>query len=127
MPIQDIDGLSGRDLQESQSGGESGEFGGNREQQQAREMIGGGPSAADDRAPGGSGGTGGYGTAQAGINQSGGDDRQGDGRQSRGDAFDEAQGGGRGPESISSEGDEADEDSLPDEDRAGAEFNAEPD
>ena len=111
--------LSGRDLQESQSGGGSGEFGGNMNQGQAQ-PVGGGATASDDSSAGGSSGTGGYGKAQNVSLQREGqpeqgspsslaegerraDDRAADGQidgapsgQSRGERFDEAQGGGRG-------------------------------
>jgi hypothetical protein len=111
-------GLSGRDLQESQSGGDSGEFGGNQAQQQQDDPAGGGVTASDMSNAGGSSGTGGYGSSQNVVNQrdgqpnqgaqsglAGGDLRAGGGSsddqqqasgQSRGERFDEEQGGGRG-------------------------------
>ena len=113
-------GLSGRDLQQSQSGGGSGEFGGNMNQSQA-EPVGGGTTASDRSSAGGSSGSGGYGKSQnvtlqregqpAQGSQSGlaGGDLSEGGRsedgseigrapsgQSRGERFDEEQGGGRG-------------------------------
>ena len=107
------DGMSGRDLQGSQSGGGSGEFGENRAQQQAQ-PEGGGATASDMSQAGGSSGTGGYGSSQNVVNQrdqqpaqgsqsglAGGDLRAGGGSssgQSRGERFDEEQGGGRGVE-----------------------------
>jgi hypothetical protein len=63
---------------------------------------GGGPRQSDMAAPGGSSGTGGYGNDQQSQDQgqqtgAAGHDEQ----QSRGERFDEEQGGGRGAESIS--------------------------
>lgn len=100
------DGMSGSDLQQSQSGGGSGEYG-NREPQQGSGQQGGGLSSSDDQQAGGSSGTGGYGNDQNSQNldqqadQSGlgGGAQQADygsGGQSRGEKFDEEQGGGRG-------------------------------
>jgi hypothetical protein len=68
-------------------------------------QTGGGPGESDMGAPGGSSGTGGYGNDQNAQNQQG----QGQGErttapdphQSRGERFDEMQGGGRGAESVS--------------------------
>jgi hypothetical protein len=68
-------------------------------------QLGGGPGASDMAAPGGSSGTGGYGNDQNSQNHQG----QGQGErttapdpgQSRGERFDEMQGGGRGAESVS--------------------------
>ena len=112
--------LSGSDLQSSQSGGGSGEFGGSMDQRQA-EPVGGGTTASDRSSAGGSSGTGGYGKSQnvtlqregqpAQGSQSGlaGGDLSEGGRsedsseigrapsgQSRGERYDEEQGGGRG-------------------------------
>jgi hypothetical protein len=78
-------------------------------------QAGGGPGSSDMAAPGGSSGTGGYGKDQNAQNQQG----QGqsermsapDPHQSRGERFDEMQGGGRSAESVSF-----------DEDRDGDEF-----
>jgi hypothetical protein len=138
-------GSSGRDLQESQAGGESGEFGGTMAQQQAQGIVGGGPSPGDLGAPGGSSGTGGYGSAQNAANHQGqresqaglaggGQLQQGDAGQSRGEAFDEQQGGGRSSDSISLDGDEAgtedfqlDQQAHQDRGQSEAEFNAESD
>ena len=119
----DKQGLSGRDLQGSQSGGDSGEFAqGNMNQQQQADPAGGGVTASDQSSAGGSSGTGGYGSSQNVVNQrdvqpnqgaqsglAGGDLRAGGGSsdgqmdegqqmsgQSRGERFDEEQGGGRG-------------------------------
>ena len=71
-------------------------------------QVGGGPTPSDMAAPGGSSGTGGYGNAQnQQIHQgqqdatlSGGRGQEG---QSRGERFDEGQGGGRGGQSVSSD------------------------
>ena len=72
-------------------------------------QIGGGPSAADMAAPGGSSGTGGYGNAQNQQLHQGqqGDTSGGRGeqRQERGERFDEAQGGGRARGSVSADND----------------------
>jgi hypothetical protein len=68
-------------------------------------QLGGGPTQSDMANPGGSSGTGGYGKDQQSANNQG--QAQGstghDERQSRGERFDEEQGGGRGSESISSD------------------------
>jgi hypothetical protein len=68
-------------------------------------QLGGGPGASDNANPGGSSGTGGYGKDQQSGNHQG--QAQGaaghDERQSRGERFDEEQGGGRGSESVSSD------------------------
>src|ERR1700712_5433799 len=60
----DKGGMTGRDLQDSQSGGGSGDFGGNMDQQQRAGQAGGGagPSAVSNG--GGTSGTGGYGRSQ---------------------------------------------------------------
>ena len=114
----DRNNMSGRDLQESQSGGDSGDFGGNRYQQQEN----GEPRGESDPSPvsnaRGSSGSGGYGDMQnqanhqgqgegqaglvgADLRQGGGSsDGQGSGGQSRGERFDEEQGGGRGGSSL---------------------------
>lgn len=93
------DGMKGSDLQQSQSGGGSGQYGGNQFQRQ------GGGSADDGTS--GSSGSGGYGAMQNQQNQQGQAEGQQGGAgsaegQSRGEAYDEAQGGGRGPGSVSS-------------------------
>jgi hypothetical protein len=68
-------------------------------------QMGGGPSQSDNANPGGSSGTGGYGNDQQSQSHQG--QAQGDvghdEQQSRGERFDEEQGGGRGSESISSD------------------------
>ena len=145
MANQNQDGGSGRDLQDSQSGGESGAFGGNRDQAQQSGQPGGGARAADMSNAGGSSGGGGYGSSQDVVNQqdrqpnegaqsglAGSDLRQGGGSssgQSRGERFDEAQGGGRGADEVSASADELEfaEDQRDHQQRgqAEAEFNAE--
>jgi hypothetical protein len=130
----DKDGMSGRNLQDSQSGGESGEFGGNRDQAQSAGQAGGGPRPSDLSNAGGSSGTGGYGSSQNVVNQQ---DQQaqagqsglvGSGRegpvsegQSRGERFDEEQGGGRGPDSVSPDDDEIARDQQAHQDRGQSE------
>ena len=65
-------------------------------------QAGGGPGRSDMGAPGGSSGTGGYGQAQnQQLHQGQARDRPAEDGRSRGESFDEAQGGGRGPESVS--------------------------
>lgn len=69
-------------------------------------QIGGSPGPSDNRAPGGSSGSGGYGNAGDQQNMQGQQDRNLSGQRSdeslsRGERFDEQQGGGRGPESVS--------------------------
>jgi hypothetical protein len=66
-------------------------------------QLGGGPTQNDMANPGGSSGTGGYGKDQQSASHQGQATRETghDERQSRGERFDEEQGGGRGPESIS--------------------------
>ena len=105
--VTDIENVSGRDLQQSQVTG-AGDGGFSRDAMQGEAggaQLGGGPSPSDMAAPGGSSGTGGYGNAQNQANHQGqqttltGHDMG----QSRGERFDEEQGGGRGPESVSSD------------------------
>lgn len=109
------DAMTGSALQDSQSGGETGEFGGNRDQQQSGQaahggqQLGGGATSADFDQAGGSSGTGGYGNAQNQMNHQGQQSQAAygnseDAQQSRGEAFDEQQGGGRGPEAIAPPG-----------------------
>ena len=110
MAIENDQGRTSRDLQGSQSGGGSGEFGGNRAQQQGQPQDD--LTQSDMSQAGGSSGTGGYGSSQNVVNQrdrqpaqgsqsglTGGNMDEG-GRsasgQSRGERFDEEQGGGRG-------------------------------
>lgn len=68
-------------------------------------QLGGGPTQSDNAAPGGSSGTGGYGKdQQSEANQGQAQGATGhDEQQSRGERFDEEQGGGRGPESVSAD------------------------
>lgn len=109
MANENDEGRSGSELQASQSGG-SGEFGGNRAQPQAQ-PEGGGATASDMSQAGGSSGTGGYGTSQNVVNQRDQQPAQGSpsglaegdvsesasgSGQSRGERYDEEQGGGRG-------------------------------
>lgn len=105
--ITDVDNVSGRDLQQSQITG-AGDAGFTRDALQGETggaQLGGGPEQSDMAAPGGSSGTGGYGNAQNQANHQG----QQTGRsghdlgQSRGERFDEEQGGGRGADSVSSD------------------------
>ena len=98
--MNDNEANKGRDLQQSQSGGDSGEFGGNRQQQQSAQSV-----------------TGGYGNAQNQANHQGQQRdphtaRSGEEQGGRGAMFDEAQGGGRSDVETSrsdaeDEGDEA--------------------
>lgn len=108
----EADGLSGSEVQQSQAGGGSGEFGGNRDQQQSGQaghggqQMGGGANQSDFAQAGGSSGTGGYGNAQNQENHQGQDGLASYGTnpeqvQSRGERFDEQQGGGRGADSVS--------------------------
>lgn len=107
----DLDNLTGSDLQASQADGESGRFGGNRDQQQSAQggiggqQMGGAAEGSDFKQEGGSSGTGGYGKAQ---NQQFHQGQEGaaqrnhrGGTGDRGADFDERQGGGRGSDSVS--------------------------
>lgn len=143
--------LSGSDLQSSQSGGGSGQFGGSMDQRQA-EPVGGGTTASDRSSAGGSSGTGGYGKSQNVTLQRDGQPAQGSqsglaggdlseggrtedsseiGRapsgQSRGERYDEEQGGGRGVmfDGTSSVSEYAEDESAPASDAA--EFERESD
>lgn len=76
----------------------------------AGRQVGGGPSAPDRAAPGGSSGSGGYGQAQNQQFHQGQQERtlsggRSDETLSRGERFDEQQGGGRDPASVSVEED----------------------
>ena len=132
--------LGGRDLRQSQSGGGSGDYGGNREQQQRAGQAGGGATPSDLSNAGGSSGTGGYGNAQNQANRQGQQAQAGqpglaggtsspgaETGQSRGERFDEEQGGGRGPESVSPDDDEiaADQQAHQDRGQSEAEFERE--
>jgi hypothetical protein len=105
--ITDVADVSGRDLQQSQMTG-AGDAGFTRDAMQGETggaQLGGGPGQSDMAAPGGSSGSGGYGNAQNQANHQG--QQTGpsghDMGQSRGERYDEEQGGGRGPGSVSSE------------------------
>jgi hypothetical protein len=120
MTKDNFDKMSGSDLQGSQSGGGSGRFGGNMEETQRAGQAGGGADAADLSNAGGSSGTGGYGSSQDVANHqgqqanggaqsglAGGDLPAASGQSiSRGERFDEEQGGGRGVEDLSPSADE---------------------
>ena len=103
--------LSGSELQQSQSGGGSGEAGGTRGRQQSGQsgiggqQAGGAAEQSDMDAGGGSSGEGGYGNAQNQSNHQGQQQGQSVGfkGQDRGAAFDEAQGGGRDASSVSAD------------------------
>ena len=75
--------------------------------QSGGDQLGGGPEESDMGAPGGSSGTGGYGNDANTVNNEDGRRSQvgygnsEDAQQSRGEAYDEAQGGGRGDDSVS--------------------------
>jgi hypothetical protein len=100
----DSSGLSGAELQQSQiTGAGEGEFTRDRMQgQKGGAQMGGGPGESDMASPGGSSG-GGYGNAQNQANHQGQQVRPSghDMHQSRGELFDEQQGGGRGTGSVS--------------------------
>jgi hypothetical protein len=145
MTRERTDDLTGSELQQSQSGGDSGQFGGNMDQRQAAGQQGGGPGPADMSNAGGSSGTGGYGSSQDVVNQqdrqanegaqgglAGGASGQGGGGPdglSRGERYDEAQGGDRGVDEVSPSAEEQEfaEDQRDHQQRgqAEAEFNAE--
>lgn len=126
--------LSGAELQQSQMAGSSGaEF--TRDQMQGGKggsQLGGGPDQSDMASPGGSSGGGGYGNAQNQANHQG--QQTGpvghDLRQSRGEAFDEQQGGGRGADSVSGDdiaqtgGSDGSFDQVTDANKASAEVDA---
>jgi hypothetical protein len=92
-------GMSGSELQESQATGD---------QHQPGRPAGGGATDADLDSAGGSSGTGGYGKAQNQENHQGQQGQASYGNsgdpQSRGERFDEMQGGGRGADSVSGGG-----------------------
>jgi hypothetical protein len=97
--------LSGAGLQQSQITG-AGDGGFTRDGMQGEKggtQLGGGPDQSDMASPGGSSGTGGYGNAQNQANHQGQEVRPSghDMHQSRGELFDEQQGGGRGFDSVS--------------------------
>ena len=85
-------------------------------------QAGGGPTPSDRAAPGGSSGTGGYGKAQnqqfhQGQQEQRSTAEEGDRRQSRGERFDEAQGGGRSADTVGATGGEFAEDQAEHQDR----------
>lgn len=128
----DKDGMTSRDLQESQSGGESGRFGGNMYQGQRAGEAAGGPEPSDVSAAGGSSGGGGYGRSQDAQNRQGqpgvGSAERGPVEaegQSRGELEDELANGGRGPESVSPDDDEIARDQRTHQDRGKDEAEAE--
>jgi len=93
-------------------------------------QLGGGPEPSDMGSPGGSSGTGGYGNAQNQQFHQGQQERpaqSGDGNLSRGERFDEAQGGGRGPDQIGSDADEFADDQAEHQDRGQSVTDAESD
>ena len=98
--MADDSNLSGAELQQSQAtGAGGGEFTRDRMQgEKGGTQLGGGAGQSDMASPGGSSGTGGYGNAQNQANHQGQQTPQTgrDERQSRGERFDEEQGGGRG-------------------------------
>lgn len=106
----DRQGLRGSDLQQSQEGGQASQQSGDFHQGQPQaaqggvggRQMGGGASRSDMGQGGGSSGSGGYGNMQNQQNQQGQQqERRTSPGQSRGEAYDERQGGGRGPESVS--------------------------
>lgn len=84
-------------------------------------QMGGGPERSDVAAPGGSSGSGGYGNAQNQQNHQGQARAPGEGSSdeqlSRGERFDEAQGGGRGADAVSYDADDLAEDQAAHQDR----------
>jgi hypothetical protein len=97
--------LSGAGLQRSQITG-AGDADFTRDQMQGEKggtQMGGAPGQSDMASPGGSSGSGGYGNAQNQANHQGQEVRPSghDMHQSRGELFDEQQGGGRGADSVS--------------------------
>lgn len=120
MNKDNFDTMTGIELQQSQSGGNSGRFGGNQDEMQRSGQVGGGTEAADVSGAGGSSGTGGYGSSQNVVNQqdqqarggadsgqAGGDLPQARGAGvSRGERYDEEANGGRGADEVSPSADE---------------------
>ena len=103
---------------------QSGKSGGGRQ-------VGGGPSASDMAAPGGSSGTGGYGNAQNQQFHQGQQDGRLSGRDSdpaldRADRFDEQQGGGRGDDAVTMNADDLEADQAAHQDRGQSVAEAEP-
>lgn len=120
MTKDNFDRMTGSELQESQSGGGSGRFGGNMDEMQRAGQAGGGADPADVSNAGGSSGTGGYGSSQNVVNHQ--DQQQKGGAQSglagsdretavgqgvsRGERYDEEANGGRGADDVSPSSDE---------------------
>ncbi len=108
--ITDLDNLSGSSLQQSQLT-EAGSAGLTRDHMQGETggaQLGGGPDQSDMAAPGGSSGSGGYGNDQQSANHQGQqfarESRSGrDEGESRGERYDEEQGGGRAADSVSND------------------------
>src|SRR4051812_14907615 len=94
MSKDKFDTMTGSEVHRSQSGGNSGRFGGNRDEMQRSGQVGGGTEAADVSNAGGSSGTGGYGSSQNVVNQQD--------QQARGGA-DSGQGGGDLPQARGAE------------------------
>jgi hypothetical protein len=147
MTKEKFDTMTGSELQQSQSGGGSGRFGGNMDEMQRSGQAGGGADPADVSNAGGSSGTGGYGSSQNVVNHqgqqqkggtqsglAGGDLPQASGEgTSRGERYDEEANGGRGVEDLSPSSDELEfaEDQREHQDRGQSEadddFNRESD
>lgn len=145
MTKDKFDTMTGSELQQSQSGGGSGAFGGNMDEMQRSGQAGGGTDPADTSNAGGSSGIGGYGSSQDVANHQGqqqkggaesglaGSDRPSASGQSvsRGERYDEEANGGRGVEDLSPSSDELEfaEDQREHQDRGQSEaeddFNAE--
>ena len=100
MTKDKFDTMTGSDLQRSQAGGGSGEFGGTMDEMQRSGQAGGGIEAADVSNAGGSSGTGGYGSSQDVVNREDRPQARGEGT-SRGKRFDEEANGGRGEQDLS--------------------------
>jgi hypothetical protein len=108
--VTDADNLSGSGLQQSQltGAGGAGMTRANNQGETGGAQLGGGPSQSDMASPGGSSGSGGYGNDQQSANDQGQQfarqSRTGhDEGQSRGERWDEEQGGGRAADSVSSD------------------------
>ena len=141
MNKEKIDTMTGSGLQESQSGGTSGRFGGNQDGMQRSGQATGGTEAADVSGAGGSSGSGGYGSSQDVVNQqdqqagggadsgqAGGDRPQARGAGvSRGERYDEEANGGRGADEVSPSSDELEfaEDQSEHQDRGQSEADEE--
>jgi hypothetical protein len=120
MTKDNLDKMTGSEVQESQSGGGSGRFAGTMDKTQRSGQAGGGADAADMSNAGGSSGTGGYGSSQDVVNQQ--NQQRGGGADgglaganplpasgagiSRGERYDEEANGGRGADDVSPSSDE---------------------